>query len=145
MLQHLATATAGPEATDIVSLFLNMQAWWEEDPHVPEYINRLEDARRRRLTVPASPSPTSGWLLLPPSLSSSPPAFPPNVLCGMPSSLPPKPGRPGSSGPVNHSSPSSANSELQEPVATPLVQPRPPSSTIVQQLPPASLEPPDVP
>jgi hypothetical protein len=43
MLQHLATSTAGLEATDIVSLFLDMQAWWEEDPRVPEYINRLEE------------------------------------------------------------------------------------------------------
>jgi hypothetical protein len=47
MLQHLATSTAGLEATNIVSLFLDMQAWWEEDPHVPEYINCLEDAQKK--------------------------------------------------------------------------------------------------
>jgi hypothetical protein len=45
MLQHLATSTAGLEATDIVTLLVDMQSWWEEDPRVPEYINKLEDAQ----------------------------------------------------------------------------------------------------
>jgi hypothetical protein len=60
MLQHLATSTAGLEATDIVSLFIDMQSWWEEDPRVPEYINRLEDAQKKasRAALPI----TNEWL-----------------------------------------------------------------------------------
>jgi hypothetical protein len=60
MLQHLAASTAGLEATDIVSLFVDMQAWWEEDPHVPKYINNLEDAQKKaaRATLPI----TNEWL-----------------------------------------------------------------------------------
>jgi hypothetical protein len=63
MLQHLATSTsmAGLEATDIVSLFLDMQAWWEEDPRVPKYINCLEDAQKKahRAGLPI----TNKWLV----------------------------------------------------------------------------------
>jgi hypothetical protein len=47
MLQHLATSTAGLEATDILTLVMEMQGWWEEDPRIPEYINRLEDAQKK--------------------------------------------------------------------------------------------------
>jgi hypothetical protein len=47
MLQHLAASTEGLEATDILTLFVEMQSWWEEVPRVPEYINRLEDAQKK--------------------------------------------------------------------------------------------------
>ena len=47
MLQHLATSTAGLDHTDIVSLLVEMQTWWEADPCVPEYINKLEDAQKK--------------------------------------------------------------------------------------------------
>jgi hypothetical protein len=40
MLLHLATTAAGLEATDI-------QTWWEADPRIPEYINRLKDAQKK--------------------------------------------------------------------------------------------------
>jgi hypothetical protein len=61
MLQQLVTSMAGLEATDIVSLFLNMQVWWEEDPCIPEYINRLEDAQKKahRAGLPI----TNEWLV----------------------------------------------------------------------------------
>ncbi len=47
MLQYLVTSTSGLEATDIVSLFVEMQTWWEADPRTPEYINRLKDAQKK--------------------------------------------------------------------------------------------------
>ena len=42
------------EATDIVSLLLATLGWWDEDPHVPEYINCIEDAQKKlvRATLP---------------------------------------------------------------------------------------------
>eukprot|EP00804_Cyclotella_cryptica_P000193 CCRYP_016175-RA/>CCRYP_016175-RA protein AED:0.26 eAED:0.26 QI:0/0/0/0.6/0.75/0.8/5/0/1027 len=46
---QLAASTAGLEATDIVSLLVDMQLWWEEDHRVPEYINKLEDAPKKAL------------------------------------------------------------------------------------------------
>jgi hypothetical protein len=61
MLQHLATSTAGLEATDIVTLLVDMQSWWEEDPRVPEYINKLEDAQKKALRA-ALPI-TNEWLV----------------------------------------------------------------------------------
>jgi hypothetical protein len=61
MLQHLTTTTAGLEATNIVSLFIDIQSWWEEDPHVPEYINKLEDAQKKALR--ASLPITNEWLV----------------------------------------------------------------------------------
>jgi hypothetical protein len=62
MLQHLATSTAGLEATDIVSLFVDMQSWWEEDPRVPKYINRLEDAQKKASRSRAALPITNEWL-----------------------------------------------------------------------------------
>jgi hypothetical protein len=61
MLQHLATSTAGLEATDIVTLLVDMQSWWEEDPRVPEYINKLKDAQKKALRA-ALPI-TNEWLV----------------------------------------------------------------------------------
>ncbi len=61
MLQHLATSTAGLKATDIVTLLVDMQSWWEEDPRVPEYINKLEDAQKKALR--ASLPITNEWLV----------------------------------------------------------------------------------
>jgi len=60
MLQHLASSTAGLEATDIVTLLVDMQSWWEDDPRVPEYINKLEDAQKKaaRASLPI----TNEWL-----------------------------------------------------------------------------------
>jgi hypothetical protein len=61
MLQHLATSTAGLDHTDIVSLLVEMQTWWEADPRVPEYINKLEDAQKKahRAGLPI----TNEWLV----------------------------------------------------------------------------------
>ena len=61
MLQHLSASTAGLEATDIVSLLIEMQSWWEEDPCVPKYINKLEDAQKKALR--ASLPITNKWLV----------------------------------------------------------------------------------
>jgi hypothetical protein len=38
-----------------------MQSWWEEDPRVPEYINKLEDAQKKALR--ASLPITNEWLV----------------------------------------------------------------------------------
>ena len=35
------------EATDIVSLLSATLGWWADDPCVPKYINRLEDAHKK--------------------------------------------------------------------------------------------------
>jgi hypothetical protein len=63
MLQHLATSTAGLEATDILTLFMEMQSWWEEDPCVPEYINRLEDDHERMACRHCLQVPPLSWIL----------------------------------------------------------------------------------
>jgi hypothetical protein len=136
-LQDLATSTAGLEATDIVSLFVDMQAWWEEDPRVPEYINKLEDAQKKaaRATLPI----TNDWLAATATKSllaaGSFPIQRPVWDARLPAT---RPGRHGSSGPANHSSLSSASSELLGPVATPSALPLPPSTIIDQPPPPVS-------
>ena len=59
-LRHLTTSSGGLEATDIVELQAAMLHWWAEDPRVPEYINRLEDAQKKatRASLPI----TDDWL-----------------------------------------------------------------------------------
>ena len=44
---RLKGGSGGLEATDIVSFFSSMLGWWANDPRVPEYINRLEDAQKK--------------------------------------------------------------------------------------------------
>jgi hypothetical protein len=67
MLDHLATNMPGLEATDIITLSVEMQSWWQDDPRVPEYINRLEEAQKKavRANLPIS----NAWLAATASLS----------------------------------------------------------------------------
>ena len=67
MLDHLATNMPGLEATDIVTLAVDMQSWWQDDPRVPEYINRLEEAQKKALrgNLPI----TNDWLAATATLS----------------------------------------------------------------------------
>ena len=44
---RLKGGSGGLEATNIVSLLSAMLGWWANDPRVPEYINRLEDAKKK--------------------------------------------------------------------------------------------------
>ena len=44
---RLKGGSGGLKATDIVSLLLATLGWWAEDPRVPEYVNRLEEAQRK--------------------------------------------------------------------------------------------------
>ena len=44
---HLKVGSGGLEATDIVSFLSATLGWWADDPRVPEYINRLEDAQKK--------------------------------------------------------------------------------------------------
>ena len=43
----LKGGSGGLEATDIASLLLATIGWWDEDPRVPDYVNRLEEAQRK--------------------------------------------------------------------------------------------------
>ena len=45
----LKGGSGGLEATDIVSLLSATLGWWAEDTHVPEYVNRLEEAQRKSI------------------------------------------------------------------------------------------------
>jgi hypothetical protein len=47
MLDHLASNMPGLEATGIISLSVDMQGWWQDDPRVPEYINKLKEAQKK--------------------------------------------------------------------------------------------------
>ena len=57
---HLKGGSGGLEATDIVSLLLTTLGWWAEDPRVPEYVNRIEEAQRK--SVRASLPIDDKWL-----------------------------------------------------------------------------------
>jgi hypothetical protein len=59
-LRHLSASSGGLEATDIVQLQASMLTWWSEDPRVPEYINKLDDAQKKasRAQLPI----TDEWL-----------------------------------------------------------------------------------
>ena len=46
---RLKGVSGGLEATDIVSLLSATLSWWSEDPRVPEYINRIEEAQRKSI------------------------------------------------------------------------------------------------
>ena len=67
ILDHLASNMPGLEATDIISLSVEMQGWWQDDPRVPEYINKLEEAQKKaaRANLPL----TNAWLAATASLS----------------------------------------------------------------------------
>ena len=42
---RLKGGSGGLEATDVVSLLSATLGWWAEDPRVPEYVNRPEEAQ----------------------------------------------------------------------------------------------------
>ena len=44
---RLKSGSGGLKATYIISLLLDTLGWWAEDPRVPEYVNRLEEAHRK--------------------------------------------------------------------------------------------------
>ena len=46
---HLKGGSGSLEATEIVSLLSATLGWWAEDPRVPEYVNRLEEAQRKSI------------------------------------------------------------------------------------------------
>ena len=52
--------SGGLKATDIVSLLSATLGWWAEDPRVPQYINKLEEAQRK--SVRASLPISNKWL-----------------------------------------------------------------------------------
>ena len=43
----LKGGSGGLEATNIISLLSSMLIWWDNGPHVPEYVNSLEDAQNK--------------------------------------------------------------------------------------------------
>ena len=47
LFARLKGGSGSLEVTDIVSLLSATLGWWAEDPRVPEYVNRLEDAQRK--------------------------------------------------------------------------------------------------
>ena len=59
-LARLKGGSGGLEATDIVSLLLATLGWWAEDPRVPKYVNKLEEAQRK--SVRASLPIDDKWL-----------------------------------------------------------------------------------
>eukprot|EP00804_Cyclotella_cryptica_P009896 CCRYP_014167-RA/>CCRYP_014167-RA protein AED:0.40 eAED:0.40 QI:0/-1/0/1/-1/1/1/0/256 len=67
MLDHLASNMPGLEAMDIISLSVDMQSWWQDDPRVPEYINKLEEAQKK--AAHANLPLTNAWLAAPASVS----------------------------------------------------------------------------
>ena len=44
---RLKGGSGGLEATNIVSLLSANLSWWADNPRVPEYVNRLEDAQKK--------------------------------------------------------------------------------------------------
>ena len=44
---RLKGGSGGLEATNIVSLLSATLGWWADNPHVPEYVNRLKDAQKK--------------------------------------------------------------------------------------------------
>eukprot|EP00804_Cyclotella_cryptica_P029094 CCRYP_005281-RA/>CCRYP_005281-RA protein AED:0.19 eAED:0.20 QI:0/0/0/0.71/0.16/0/7/0/1210 len=87
MLDHLALNMPGLEATDIISLSVDMQSWWQDNPRVSEYINKLKEAQKKAacanlplmnawlsataslslLTAGSSPKQRMDWDSLPPA------------------------------------------------------------------------------
>ena len=57
---RLTGGSDGLEATDIVSLLLVTLGWWAEDPRVPEYVNRIEEAQQK--SIRASLPINDKWL-----------------------------------------------------------------------------------
>ena len=57
---RLKGGSGGLKDTDIVSLLLATLGWWAEDPGVPEYVNRLEEAQRK--SIRASLPINDKWL-----------------------------------------------------------------------------------
>jgi hypothetical protein len=50
----------GLEATDIITLAIDMLHWWQDDQRVPEYINKLKEAQKKALQ--ANLPITNDWL-----------------------------------------------------------------------------------
>ena len=67
MLDHLSTNMPGVEATDIITLSVEMQSYWQDDPRVPEYINKLEETQKK--AVRSGLPITNDWLAATASLS----------------------------------------------------------------------------
>ena len=44
---RLKGGIGGLEATNIFSLLSATLSWWTDDPRVPKYVNRLEDAQKK--------------------------------------------------------------------------------------------------
>ena len=42
----LSTHSGGLDRSNIVAMFATMHLWWVEDPRVPEFINRFNDAKK---------------------------------------------------------------------------------------------------
>ena len=51
LFTRLKGGRGGLEATDIVSLLSATLGWWDENPRVPDYVNRLEEAQRKSVQL----------------------------------------------------------------------------------------------
>ena len=58
---RLKGGSGGLEATNILSFLLATLGWWAEEPRVPEYVNRLEDAQKK--SVRAKLQIDNKWLV----------------------------------------------------------------------------------
>ena len=47
ILNHLGATSTDGEAIDVIGLQQGMLSWWVEDPRVPEFITRCEEAQRK--------------------------------------------------------------------------------------------------
>ena len=47
MLAQLTTASVGLESVDIIDILFSLAHLWEQDPHVPEYLNALKYAQKK--------------------------------------------------------------------------------------------------
>ena len=60
ILDLIATHSGEIERADVVAMFSTMHLWWAEDPRLPEFINRFNDAQKKatRASLPI----TDNWL-----------------------------------------------------------------------------------
>ena len=47
MLAHLTKASGGLKRVDTVNLLVSLKQLWEQDPHIPEYLNGLRDGQKK--------------------------------------------------------------------------------------------------
>ena len=47
LLNQITSSSGGPDVTNIVSLIKRMMDFWNADPCVPEYINKMEDSQKK--------------------------------------------------------------------------------------------------